>query len=64
MQLRTIFNLKKYFWIICLIAYSKLGICQLVDPTKIEYTRELSFGINTNTNSSLIGGFQVRHAKE
>ena len=54
--------IKRLFILLFLYSINYIGLSQVVDPTKVDYTRELTFGITTNTKSGLIGGLNLYHS--
>lgn len=48
----------------CLLSVAIASNAQLVDPKKIEYDKEFSFGINMNTMGGLLAGINLRYLKK
>ncbi len=51
--------MQKFLIVILLLSLSRLGLSQSSDD---EFAREITWGVNKNTNSGLIGGFVMKFA--
>lgn len=53
--------MQKAILLYCLLSITVISNAQLVDPDKINYDREVTFGINMNTLGGLLAGINLRY---